>query len=86
MSEDENARQVVGIIEQRRVGDGPDRVKQRGGEQQQGGEAKGSQIEDFRVQMSDFRWCERGDLNPHGFPRQILSLVRLPIPPLSHSH
>jgi Flagellar biosynthesis protein, FliO len=28
-------------------------------------------------------WCERGDLNPHGFPRQILSLVRLPIPPLS---
>ena len=30
-------------------------------------------------------WCERGDLNPHGFTRQILSLVRLPIPPLSHS-
>ena len=30
-------------------------------------------------------WCERGDSNPHGFPRQILSLVRLPIPPLSHS-
>jgi hypothetical protein len=29
-------------------------------------------------------WCERGDLNPHGFTRQILSLVRLPIPPLSH--
>ena len=29
-------------------------------------------------------WCERGDSNPHGFPRQILSLVRLPIPPLSH--
>src|SRR5208283_873408 len=29
-------------------------------------------------------WCERGDLNPHGFPRQILSLVRLPISPLSH--
>ncbi len=28
-------------------------------------------------------WCERGDLNPHGFTRQILSLVRLPIPPLS---
>ena len=23
-------------------------------------------------------------MNPHGFPRQILSLVRLPIPPLSH--
>jgi hypothetical protein len=30
-------------------------------------------------------WCERGDSNPHGFPRQILSLVRLPIPPLSRS-
>ena len=29
-------------------------------------------------------WCERGDLNPHGLPRQILSLVRLPISPLSH--
>lgn len=23
-------------------------------------------------------WCGRGDLNPHGLPRQILSLVRLP--------
>lgn len=22
-----------------------------------------------------------GELNPHGFPRQILSLVRLPVPP-----
>jgi hypothetical protein len=30
-------------------------------------------------------WCERGDLNPHGVTRQILSLVRLPIPPLSHA-
>src|SRR5208337_2815238 len=30
-------------------------------------------------------WCERGDSNPHGLPRQILSLVRLPIPPLSHA-
>jgi len=29
-------------------------------------------------------WCERGDSNPHGLLRQILSLVRLPIPPLSH--
>ncbi len=28
-------------------------------------------------------WCERGDSNPHGLTRQILSLVRLPIPPLS---
>ena len=30
-------------------------------------------------------WCERGDSNPHGFTRQILSLVRLPIPPLSRA-
>ena len=34
--------------------------------------------------LADRCWCERGDSNPHGFPRQILSLVRLPIPPLSH--
>lgn|GEM_PF-2246566 len=30
-------------------------------------------------------WCGRGDLNPHGLPRQILSLVRLPISPLPHT-
>jgi len=30
-------------------------------------------------------WCERGDSNPHGLTRQILSLVRLPIPPLSQA-
>src|ERR1700678_1952790 len=30
-------------------------------------------------------WCERGDSSPHGLPRQILSLVRLPISPLSHN-
>src|SRR5687767_6313886 len=29
-------------------------------------------------------WCERGDSNPHTFRYQILSLARLPIPPLSH--
>src|ERR1700687_1681226 len=43
------------------------------------------QIENRR--FSEIRsepWCERGDSNPHGFTRQILSLVRLPIPPLSH--
>ena len=28
-------------------------------------------------------WCERGDLNPHAIGRKILSLVRLPVPPLS---
>jgi hypothetical protein len=33
--------------------------------------------------VGDKAWCERGESNPHGFPRQILSLVRLPIPPLS---
>ena len=25
-----------------------------------------------------FKWCERGDSNPHGLPRRILSPVRLP--------
>jgi hypothetical protein len=34
--------------------------------------------------VGDKAWCERGESNPHGFTRQILSLVRLPIPPLSH--
>ena len=28
-------------------------------------------------------WCERGDSNPHTLRYQILSLARLPIPPLS---
>src|SRR5574341_2020085 len=28
-------------------------------------------------------WCEGRDSNPHAFRRQILSLVRLPIPPPS---
>ena len=31
------------------------------------------------------RACERGDLNPHGVTHQILSLARLPIPPLSRT-
>jgi hypothetical protein len=30
-------------------------------------------------------WCERGDSNPHTFRYQILSLARLPIPPLSQN-
>src|SRR5688572_15292095 len=30
-------------------------------------------------------WCERGDSNPHTLRYQILSLARLPIPPLSHT-
>jgi hypothetical protein len=29
--------------------------------------------------------CERGDSNPHAFRHQILSLARLPIPPLSRA-
>ena len=29
-----------------------------------------------------YSWCGRRDLNPHAVRRQILSLVRLPIPPL----
>ncbi len=37
-----------------------------------------------RCSCIEDEWCERGDSNPHGFTRQILSLVRLPIPPLSH--
>jgi hypothetical protein len=36
------------------------------------------------LRNADKYWCERGDSNPHGLLRQILSLVRLPIPPLSH--
>jgi hypothetical protein len=31
-------------------------------------------------------WCERGDSNPHPLRDQILSLARLPIPPLSRNH
>lgn len=27
-------------------------------------------------------WCGRRDLNPHGVTHQVLSLARLPIPPL----
>jgi hypothetical protein len=30
------------------------------------------------------KWCERGESNPHTVRRQILSLVRLPVPPPSH--
>ena len=30
-------------------------------------------------------WCERGDSNPHPLRDQILSLARLPVPPLSQS-
>ena len=30
-------------------------------------------------------WCERGDSNPHPLRDQILSLARLPIPPLSRA-
>src|SRR5687767_1718510 len=31
-------------------------------------------------------WCEGRDSNPHALRRQILSLVRLPIPPPSHKN
>jgi hypothetical protein len=43
-----------------------------------------AQCEKGRFEIGPKFWCERGDSNPHGFTRQILSLVRLPIPPLSH--
>jgi hypothetical protein len=55
-----------------------------------GQDAAASQIEIFamtlrwvEIPIHESKWCERGDSNPHGFTRQILSLVRLPIPPLS---
>jgi hypothetical protein len=46
----------------------------------------GRQCEKFDALQEKTRkeWCERGESNPHGLPRQILSLVRLPVPPLSH--
>ena len=31
----------------------------------------------------DAPWCERGDSNPHARRHKILSLARLPLPPLS---
>ena len=43
---------------------------------------EGAHFMDFIALFLDV-WCERGDSNPHGLLRQILSLVRLPIPPLS---
>ena len=46
----------------------------------------GRSWEPANSQNSVSDWCERGDLNPHGFPRWILSPVRLPIPPLSRAH
>jgi hypothetical protein len=46
------------------------------------GEASAHQNQPQVIERKE--WCERGDSNPHGLPRQILSLVRLPIPPLSH--
>jgi hypothetical protein len=40
-------------------------------------------VERFRG-LPKIDWeCERGDSNPHAFRHQILSLARLPIPPLS---
>jgi hypothetical protein len=44
----------------------------------------GSEKENQLQVVEGEAWCERGESNPHGFPRQILSLVRLPISPLSH--
>ena len=43
----------------------------------------GNQCEIKPEVIEEKGWCERGESNPHGLPRQILSLVRLPIPPLS---
>ncbi len=49
----------------------------------QGGHNFGHNAEQPKTSSPVTDWCERGDSNPHGFTRQILSLVRLPIPPLS---
>jgi hypothetical protein len=39
-----------------------------------------------RPQVIDSKgWCERGESNPHPLRDQILSLARLPVPPLSPS-
>ena len=42
-------------------------------------------VYEFSFHFYLFLWCERGDSNPHTFRYQILSLARLPIPPLSHA-
>ena len=38
----------------------------------------------FFCRCSKDEWCEGGELNPHGLPRQNLNLVRLPVSPPSH--
>src|SRR5215470_19727592 len=40
-------------------------------------------VYEFSFHCYSLQWCERGDSNPHTFRYQILSLARLPIPPLS---
>ncbi len=53
---------------------------------QPGPNAETGNSAEFQAEVIEEKdWCERGESNPHGFPRQILSLVRLPIPPLSHT-
>ena len=52
-------------------------------ESKEGRHESGNSQGKAKLQSSANAWCERGDSNPHGFTRQILSLVRLPIPPLS---
>jgi hypothetical protein len=37
----------------------------------------------FYLLISACYWCEGGESNPYELPRQILSLVRLPVPPPS---
>src|SRR5690349_11505581 len=46
--------------------------------------AGGCTKENREMRYAANEWCERGDSIPHGFTRQSLSMVRLPIPPLSH--
>jgi hypothetical protein len=41
------------------------------------------EVRDTSQMIEEKAWCERGDSNPHPLRDQILSLARLPIPPLS---
>jgi len=71
----------VGFVDQLDVPTGPQQSATQA--QLEANSGEGSEKEN-RSQVVDRKaWCERGESNPHGFPRQILSLVRLPIPPLS---
>ena len=72
----------VGFVDQLDTPRTPQQSRTQAQLEADGGE--GSQKENQLQVVEGEAWCERGESNPHGFPRQILSLVRLPISPLSH--